>query len=441
MGVMSAPEPSPELLAARALESADPSTDQLPLVEEIVREISLHTDPQTMVSFFRRRARKLFGGEGSISLSRRGLEAPVYRITRSTTWPDEVNPWEQPHMLPTFSGGVLADLIYEGKARIISDFRAAKDEPAHEYLGDARSLVVLPLYDDGAALNMVVRYSLAPGGFDHINLGDALLTANLFGRATSSLLVAKNLEVAYAQLDFERKRVAQIQRALLPPRLPDIAGLDIAVSYQTAARAGGDYYDFFDLGDGRWGILIADVSGHGTPAAVVMAMLRTILHGKCHNCGTPAELLSETNRQLMDQSDPHDGTFVTACYLVYDPSDRSLVYTSAGHNPPLLVDRNAKVRELGCAQSLPLGVDVDASFELAPAKLSAGDTLLLYTDGITEATSESDEQYGRDRLLSCVREDVPNAQHIIDCVTHKLLAFTGTSDQDDDRTLLALRVR
>jgi len=183
------------------------------------------------------------------------------------------------------------------------------------------------------------------------------------------------------------------------------------------------------------------VSGHGTPAAVVMAMLRTILHGKCHNCGTPGDLLAEANRQLMDQGDTQAGTFVTACYLVYDPRDRSLVYSCAGHNPPLLIDRHAAVRELDGAQSLPLGVRDAAEFAVAEAELHRGDTLLLYTDGITEAIGESGEPYGRDRLLDCVCQDVPNAQHIVDCVTHKLLAFTGTRDQDDDRTLLALRVR
>jgi len=218
---MAAPDPPINTLYATSVDGGTTPAAQLALVEDIVREISLHTDPQTMVSFFRQRARSLFGGDGSISLSRRGLDAPRYRITRSTTWTREVNPWKQQHLLPMFHGGVLADLLYEGKPRIISDFRVADDEPARELLTSARSLVVLPLYEDGTALNMVVRFSHEPGGFDRVNLADALLTANLFGRATGSLVVAKKLEAAYAQIDFELKRVAQIQRALLPPRLPD----------------------------------------------------------------------------------------------------------------------------------------------------------------------------------------------------------------------------
>jgi sigma-B regulation protein RsbU (phosphoserine phosphatase) len=171
-----------------------------------------------------------------------------------------------------------------------------------------------------------------------------------------------------------------------------------------------------------------------------MAMLRTILHGLCVTCVTPAELLQNANRQLMNQSKRYDGTFVTACFLVFDPADGSLQYSTAGHNPPLVVDRAAAVRELEGAQSLPLAVDINASYTVAESRLNPLDTLLLYTDGITEATNASGEFYGRERLLSCVSEDVPNAQHIIDCVTHKLLAFTGSRDQEDDRTLVAMRL-
>ena len=237
------------------------------------------------------------------------------------------------------------------------------------------------------------------------------------------------------------RRVAHIQRSLLPPQLPNIAGLDIAVSYRTAARAGGDYYDFFDLGDGRWGVLIADVSGHGTPAAVVMAMLRTMLHAQCYQCATPSEMLCQANRQLCDHSDRFSGTFVTAFYAIYDPRDASLRYSCAGHNPPLLVDGKARVRELGDVPALPLAVEASCHFPEKSLTLSPGDTLLLYTDGITEAINERGEMYGLDRLLSCAGEDVPNAQHIIDCVMHKLMAFTQDLPQGDDQTLLALRVK
>lgn len=335
----------------------------------------------------------------------------------------------------------MAELLYGNQPKILRDIRITPSDPAYEFMKDARSIMALPLYEDGNALNMVVRLSSDPSGFDQLNLSDALLIANLFGRATSNLLMARKLKDANARLDYEMQRVAEIQRSLLPATLPDIPGLDISVLYKTAAHAGGDYYDFFDLGDGRWGVLIADVSGHGTPAAVVMAMLRTMLHAQCYQCATPPELLSFANRQLCNQTDCYDGTFVTAFYGIYDPRDHVLRYACAGHNPPLLVDRQTHVRELDGAQSLPLAVEPDHTFPESSVTLHPGDTLILYTDGITEAVNRAGEMYGRERLLSCVREDVPNAQHIIDCVVHKLMGFTGGGSPNDDQTLLALRVK
>ncbi len=416
------------------------SDERLATVREIVREISQHTDPQTMVSFFRKRAPMLYGGDASMSLSRRGLDAPVYRVTRATQWTEDINPWLEPQRLPLLRGGLLAELVYSDETRVLRDVRIPSTDPAYEYLRGARSLISLPLFDGGIALNTVVRMSPDPAGFDQLNIADALLTANLFGRSTSAMLTAQKLERAYAEIDHELQRVARIQRSLLPASLPRIPGLDMAVSYKTAARAGGDYYDFFDLGDGRWGILIADVSGHGTPAAVVMAMMRTMLHAQCVECVTPSELLARVNVQLCDQAERYDSTFVTAWYGVYNPADRSLTYSCAGHNPPLLVDRKPCVCELNEAQALPLAIDATTAYSETSIRMSPGDTLLLYTDGITEAVNENGEAYGHERLLSCVGEDVPNAQHIIDCVTHRLMAFTGAGPQEDDQTLLAMQV-
>ncbi len=332
-------------------------------------------------------------------------------------------------------------MVYGDRPRILNEVRIDPAEPAHEQLDGARSLMYLPLFDGGAGVNGVLRISSDAAGFDHINLADAVLTGNLFGQATNNLLVAQRLRTAYAEIDHELATVGRIQRSLLPPGLPDIPTLDIAASYKPAARAGGDYYDFFELEEGRWGILIADVSGHGTPAAVVMAMFRTMLHARCQHCKTPAEVLCYANERLCNQADEYDGTFVTAFYGIYDPADGSFQYASAGHNPPLLVDRQAGVRELDEAQALPLAVNRECAFIESRVTLAPGDTLILYTDGITEAVSADGEPYGRDRLLSCVCQNAPSTQHIIDCVTHRLMGFTEGGVQHDDQTLLAIRVR
>src|SRR5204863_6200348 len=134
----------------------------------------------------------------------------------------------------------------------------------------------------------------------------------------------------------ELKAVARIQRSLLPSTLPEIPGLDLASSYQTSARAGGDYYDFFRLPDNQWGILMADVSGHGTPAAVLMAVTHTIAHSYPGPAMPPGLLLAHVNRTLTERYTARMGAFVTAFYGVYDPATRTIAFSSAGHPPPRL---------------------------------------------------------------------------------------------------------
>ncbi len=414
---------------------------RLDFVVDTVREISRQTDPQVMVSLFRKRARTLYSGDAFLSLSRRDLPAPHYRITRSTRWTEEINPWEQRDRLPVFRGGLLADLLYSDLPSLRRDLTIAPDEPAREYLEGKRSLIALPLYDHGVALNMVIRLSADPDCFNDIDLAGAVFEANLFGCATRNLVLARQLHQAHAELDYEMQRVGRIQRWLLPARLPHIPTLDLAVSYDTASRAGGDYYDFFEWPEGRWAMLIADVSGHGTPAAVVMAMLRTMLHARGRDPSPPSDILAWANQQLAAHVGSYDGTFVTAFLAEYDAPRRVLHYASAGHPPPLLVRPGCAVSELDAAQSLPLAVDQNAPFHNGSVKLAPRDALLWFTDGVTDAPNAAGDRYGRDRLVDCLRDDLPAARDMIDCINEKLRAFTNGTPIEDDRTLLAMRVR
>lgn len=429
---------APPGVAARLSPEAERRLD---VVVCTVHEISSQTDPQELVRMYRRRVDQLFDAGGSVSLSRRDLDAPFYRVTRSTSWTQDIDPWLHPHRLPLLSGGLLGGLLYAGEPRVLHDVTVPPDDPAGDHLAGVRSVLCLPLYDAGAALNMVVRTSPRPDHFSADDLPDLLLQANLFGKAVNGLVLSRKLQQAYSELDREMKRVGQIQQALLPPTLPDIPGADLAASYKTAARAGGDYYDFFSLAEGRWGIMMADVSGHGPPAAVIMAMLRTMLHTQCTQCMAPGEVLRVLNRALIEQPNLDIGLFVTAFYAIYDPGDRSMLYACAGHNPPLVVDRAQNVRELDEAQALPLAVDADTDYREARTALSPGDTLILYTDGITEARNRTGELYGTDRLFTCVRENIRFAQEIVDCINGKLAAFTEGRPILDDQTLVAMLVK
>ncbi len=251
---------------------------RLSIVVETMREMSRQTDPQAMVRAYGARMRQLRQFDGFLALSRRELDRPKYRITRSSRWREEVNPWKQKHLLPILEGGLLGELIYADEPRIIDDLAVAPDDPAAEHLAGYRSLMAIPNFDQGVALNMVVSMQKEPYAFRREDFPEMVWMSNLFGRATHNLVLSEQLREAYGVVDRELKMVADIQRSLLPSELPQIPTMQLAAHYQTARRAGGDYYDFFPLPDGKWAILIADVSGHGTPAAVMMAITHSIAH-------------------------------------------------------------------------------------------------------------------------------------------------------------------
>src|SRR5438445_2316906 len=304
--------------------------NRLAVIVDTMREISRQTDPQAMVRTYGQRMRQFVPVDGSISLSRRGLTFPRYRITRSSTWREVINPWKEPDRLPMFESGLLSKLIYSDEPHIIDDLAVEADDPAAEYLSGHRSLQAIPLFDQGAALNMVVLLRKEPAAFSRQQFPELVWLSNLFGRATSNLVLSGDLQAAYSALDRELKVVADIQRSLLPAQLPQIPTLDLAAFYQPSRRAGGDYYDFFPLPEGKWGILIADVSGHGTPAAVLMAITHCIAHTHPGPAAPPSKVFAYINHHLTTRYTVSSGAFVTAFYAVSDPATRMLGNALAG---------------------------------------------------------------------------------------------------------------
>src|SRR5207253_7762709 len=170
------------------------------------------------------------------ALSRRDLAPPAYRITRSSRWREEINPWKQPDRLPLLTGGLLGELIYGDQPRLIDDLDVGPDDPAFEYLDGMRSLVAIPHYDQGVALNMVVLLRREANGFDPEQLPEMVQTNNLYGRATQNLVLAERVKEAYEALDQEMRVVADLQRSLLPDPLPAIPTMAVAAHYQTSRR-------------------------------------------------------------------------------------------------------------------------------------------------------------------------------------------------------------
>jgi len=415
--------------------------ERLDYIVATMREMSRQTDPQAMVAAYVARVREILPSDRMLSLSRRDLPPPRYRITRSSTWDQPINPWKEPHRLPLLEGGLLAELIYGDEPRILDDLHVARDDPARDYLEGMGSLMALPLYDRGVAANMVVVLRKAPAAFDREDLPERVWMSNLFGRATTNLVLSEELREAYQEVDHELKVIADIQRGLLPSVLPKIATMDLATYYQTSRRAGGDYYDFFPLPDGRWGILIADVSGHGTPAAVMMAITHSIAHTFPGPPCPPGRLLAYLNDQLAGRYTSNSGTFVTAFYGIYDPVSRELVYACAGHNPPRLKHcDDGTLTSLEGSANFPLGIVAGTLYEESRIHLRRGDQIILYTDGITEATNPAGAMFGTDRLDAVLESCRPGAEQLINAVLEALAEFTAGQPAEDDRTLLVAKI-
>jgi len=409
---------------------------------ETVRELSRQTDPQAMVQHYGQRVRQTLPIDASVSLSRRGLQRPYYRITRSSRWEETINPWKQKDRLPVLSGGLLSELIWSDEPRIVDHLEVGLDDPAAEYLAGNRSLVALPLYDGGTAQNMVVLLRREPAAFGREDFPNLVVTSNLFGRATHNLVLSEELRTAYNAVDAELKVIADIQRSLLPQELPDIPTMQLAAHYQTARRAGGDYYDFFPLPDGQWGILIADVAGHGTPAAVLMAITHSLAHGLCERERTPAQMLRHLNTSLHRRYTTRSGAFVTAMYAIYEPRTRALTYAIAGHPPPRVKRcADGTIFSLDRVGGLPLGILDSEDYPEFTQTLQPGDQIIFYTDGITEAMSPTHELFGPERLDVVLENCTIHATDIIDRLLDAVAEFTHHQPPDDDRTVLVAKIR
>ena len=237
------------------------------------------------------------------------------------------------------------------------------------------------------------------------------------------------------QMERELQVAHQVQASLLPRELPAIPGFQLAADWRSAHEVAGDFYDIFPLHDGRWGLVVGDVSDKGAPAALYMAMVRSLLRMTAPHVHTPASALRHVN-QLLGAQSSYD-MFVTIFYAMLDPRTHTLSYANAGHNPPLVRRASGEIEQLGRTGHV---VGVFETLKLADAELTLapGDALVIYTDGVTDALNLSMQDYGMDRLTAAVRAAPPSAPSLLEQVSADLAAFTRTAPQPDDITFFIL---
>jgi phosphoserine phosphatase RsbU/P len=251
--------------------------------------------------------------------------------------------------------------------------------------------------------------------------------------ANEERLLALNKELEIAR---------RIQFSTLPQMVPALTGLEIVARYSPMSAVAGDFYDFLYVDEQRVGILIADVTGHGVPAALIASMLKVAFAGQAAHAQDPAQVLAGLNRALWGKFEEH---FVTAAYLYVDLEKRSMRYSAAGHPPLMLLPRaSGEVREIE-ENGLLLGMFPEAAYTTAEFSVGPGDRCLMYTDGVLEAKNAAQEEFGKPRCKDFVEKqrDIPPAR-FANALLDKIAGFSGRSlagGQEDDITLVVLDVQ
>lgn len=291
-----------------------------------------------------------------------------------------------------------------------------------------------------------IRQAMNNGAFDFatkpIDLDDLSVTIE---KAIDQINYVHQMQKEHSQLESLKGDLAiasEIQQAILPrvfPPFPEIADkLDIAASMTPAKDVGGDFYDLFRIDDERIGFVIADVSGKGIPAAIFMAVSRTLIRATGVRGGSPAECIAYSNKLLAAES--VDCMFVTVFYGIININTGEINYCNAGHNPPYILKHDGKVEPLPTMGDCMVGAIDGLPYHEATLQLEKGDALVMYTDGVTEAMNIDYQQFGEERLEETL-EDVAmhNCQEMVDAIKSDVAAFAGEAEQSDDITVLTLK--
>lgn len=343
--------------------------------------------------------------------------------------------------------GIVGAVVQTGRGQLLADASAdprvvVHDDPALK----VRSVIAVPLRFRDRFFGVLAVANSAGG--EPFTQADFSLMQSLAEQAALALHNAEFLhfQIEKKQLDLDLSLASGIQQMLLPREAPRLAGLDVDARYAPAQKVSGDFYDLIPLSDSRLGIAVADVSGKGIAASLLMAICRTNLRQLAPRLQSPAETLRELNRAM--GSDMQRGMFITMLYAVVDTARGEVTLARAGHELPLISRAGgaggAAPGEYVGSEGMPIGMVPDAIFSAVIADrtevFGPGDTLVLYTDGLTEAPNEEEKEFSGARLADAVRAlRGQTACEINDGILESLHRFMGPVPLRDDLTLVTVR--
>jgi serine phosphatase RsbU (regulator of sigma subunit) len=305
------------------------------------------------------------------------------------------------------------------------------------HAGDTQGLLFhasVPLISQNRPLGLI---NIATEQWEFLTSADLQFLSAAGSQVAIALERARLYDLAETQrirLEQELQMARAVQKSLLPTQPPCIPGFTLVADWRPVREVAGDFYDFFQLPDGRWGLLLADVSGKGAPAALYMALTRSLIRSEAGRHANPSAVLTVVNRRLLAEA-PNE-MFVTVFYAVLDPVLRSLTYANAGHDPPFL-RRASGVQRLAHG-GLIMGLFEELTSNDETLNLECGDTLVAYTDGLTDTVNHRDEPYGHTRLAGTINNAPAAAPDMLTHILKDVAAFAGPVPQPDDVTLLIL---
>ena len=407
------------------------AVEELSVLNELSIAISSSRGTEEVIQTIIRRSIKAIGAEqGVITMVGEDASDPTKTLVRTMASSGDREAYSPDQNL-------LGWMYINRKPLVINDPRGDSRFQGVNWSDSVRSLVSVPMQVHSRLIGILTLYNKKRGG--EFSTEDQRLLSILAGQSAQVVETARlyEEEKKLATVQQELNLAYEIQTNLLPSTAPDIQGYDLAGISIPAQSVGGDYFDYIQIDDYHWGMALGDVSGKGMPAALLMSNAQATLRGQCAFGLSVHETVERSNRLLSGSI--RRGSFLTLFFGCLDVISGSFKFTNAGHNRPYVrrVDGTLETLTLG---GLVVGFMPTQKYAEDSFSFDVGDTLFIFSDGVTEAMNEQREEYGEERLEAVLREigDVP-AQKYIDVVHSKVKEHTGSAPQNDDITMLVVK--
>ena len=325
--------------------------------------------------------------------------------------------------------GYVSDIANDPRVRTIREVA--------RHMG-VRAMLLAPLMSRGRSMG-AISLNLTQGTRAFTD-EERELCRTVAAQVATALENARLYQLSVTRVEQEMEIARSIQANLFPRSLPTIPGARLAGRCVPALETGGDFYDVLPVGYNRFGFSIGDVSGKSLPAAMLMAVARSIVRSEAIDHATPERVVTETNRLVTQDIPPN--TFVALCYAVYEAASRTLVLANAGQITPFVRHADGSVEELSIVSNFPLGIIPDLHYESSGVKLLQGDSVLFLTDGLVEAFAPGGEMFGFDRVADLFGTigHLP-AKDVVSGLVDAVCAWQGDKNRHDDMTAVVLQVQ